>query len=140
MRTILLAYVATAIVFFALDFVWLGTMVGALYRPRIGALLLDPPNLGVAAGFYLLYVAGVLLFAVMPALQQGDWVRALWGGAALGLVAYGTYDMTNLATMRGFSALVAVVDMAWGTVVTAVAAVAGMLLTGWLSRVFGWTS
>ena len=103
MRTILIAYIATAVVFFAMDFVWLSTATSWLYRPRLGAMLLDKPNLPVAALFYLVYVVGILAFAVMPALEQGDWVRALWGGALaaagyallsgcalLGVVAYGT--------------------------------------------------
>lgn len=128
MRTILIAYVATAVIFFAMDFVWLSVALKTLYKPNLGALLLDQPKMGVAAGFYLLYVVGVLAFAVFPALAQGDWTRALWGGALLGLVAYGTYDMTNLATTAGWSALVSLVDMVWGTVVTAVAATAGFFI------------
>jgi uncharacterized membrane protein len=128
MRTTLIAYVATAVVFFAMDFAWLSMALNSLYKPQLGALLLDKPNMPVAAGFYLLYVVGVLAFAVLPALAQGDWTRALWGGALLGLVAYGTYDMTNLSTTAGWSALVAVVDMAWGTFVTAVAATAGYFI------------
>ncbi len=128
MRTIVIAYISTAIVFFAMDFVWLSVAVQQLYKPRLGGLLLDQPNMPVAAGFYLLYVVGVLAFAVMPALAQGDWTRALWGGALLGLVAYGTYDMSNLATLNGWSALVSAVDMVWGTFVTAVAATAGYFI------------
>jgi uncharacterized membrane protein len=125
MRTTVVAYIATAIVFFAMDFAWLTVALNTLYKPQLGGLLLDKPNMPVAAGFYLLYVVGVLAFAVMPALAQGDWTRALWGGALLGLVAYGTYDMTNLATTAGWSPIVSVVDMAWGTFVTAVSSVAG---------------
>jgi uncharacterized membrane protein len=128
MRTIVIAYLATAVVFFAMDFVWLSAAVSTIYKPRLGGLLLDTPNMPVAAGFYLLYVVGVLAFAVFPALAQGDWTRALWGGALLGLVSYGTYDMTNLATMVGWSALVSVVDMVWGTVVTGIAATAGYFI------------
>jgi uncharacterized membrane protein len=128
MRTILIAYAATTVIFFAMDFVWLSLALNTIYKPQLGALLLDKPNMPVAAGFYLLYVVGVLAFAVMPALAQGDWTRALWGGALLGLVAYGTYDMTNLATTAGWSPIVSVVDMAWGTFVTAVAATAGYFI------------
>lgn len=128
MRSTVIAYVATAIVFFAMDFVWLSVSLNAIYKPNLGGLLLDKPNMPVAAGFYLLYVVGVLAFAVMPALAQGDWIRALWGGALLGLVAYGTYDMTNLATTAGWSPIVSVVDMAWGTFVTSVSSVAGFFI------------
>lgn len=128
MRTNLIAYIATAIVFFGMDFVWLSVATSAVYKPRLGGLLLEQPNLAVAAGFYLLYVIGILAFAVLPALAEGSWVRAAWGGALLGLVAYGTYDMSNLATLVGWSAVVSVIDMAWGTVVTGVAATAGYFI------------
>lgn len=128
MRTTLIAYAVTAVIFFAMDFVWLSLALNALYKPQLGALLLDKPNMPVAAGFYLLYVVGLLAFAVMPALAQGDWTRALWGGALLGLVAYGTYDMTNLATTAGWSPVVSIADMAWGTFVSAVSATAGFFI------------
>jgi uncharacterized membrane protein len=134
MRTSLIAYASTAVVLFALDFVWLTIATPMLYRPRIGALMLETPNIAAAAGFYLLYVVGVTAFAVMPALSQENWTRALWGGILLGLVAYGTYDMTNLATLKGWSATVSIVDMIWGAVVTATAAIAGTLVTSALSR------
>ena len=97
MRTILLAYGVTAAVFLVLDFVWLGTMVNAYYKPRMGELLLEQPRLGVAVLFYAIYVVGVVAFGVLPALREGDWTRALWGGALFGFCAYATYDMTNLA-------------------------------------------
>lgn len=132
MRNALMTYALTAACFLGLDAAWLSLTVGRLYRPRMGALLLDPPRLGVAGGFYLLYVAGVVVFAVLPALREGDWTRATWAGALLGLVAYGTYDMTNLATLRGFPASIAVIDMVWGTVATATAAsVAAALAARW---------
>lgn len=127
----LVAYAATAIVFFALDFIWLSSALG-FYRERLGGLLLDKPQLGYAAGFYLLYVAGIVALAVGPALNGGTWVNALVAGAVLGLVAYGTYDMTNLSTLRGWSLTVSLVDMAWGTALTATAATAGYLVTRWL--------
>lgn len=74
------------------------------YRERLGSLLLDKPQLGYAAGFYLLYAAGIVALAVNPALDGGNWVNALIAGAILGLSAYGTYDMTNLSTLRGWFA------------------------------------
>ena len=128
MRAMLIAYLATAIIFFGLDFVWLGQAQGFLYRPRLGALLLDKPNIPVAAVFYLLYVVGIVAFAVLPGVAQADWTRALWGGLLLGAVAYGTYDVTNLATLAGWSVVVSLADMAWGTVATGVAATAGYFI------------
>ncbi len=125
------AYVATAVVFFALDFAWLSTQLG-LYRRELGSLLLDQPNLGIAAVFYLLYVAGIVFLAIHPALRDGNWVGVLLAGAVLGLVAYGTYDITNLSTVRGWSPTIAIIDMVWGTALTAVSATAGYLVTKWL--------
>ena len=131
MLKLLVAYAATTVIFFALDFIWLSSALG-FYRERLGNLLLDNPQLGYAAGFYLLYVAGIVALAVNPALNGGNWVNALVAGAILGLVAYGTYDMTNLSTLRGWSLTVSVVDMAWGTALTATAATGGYLITRWL--------
>ncbi|MGV3490028.1 MAG: DUF2177 family protein [Devosia sp.] len=127
-----IAYVATAIVFFGLDFVWLSRALG-FYRGEIGSLLLETPKFGYAAGFYLLYVVGVVALVVIPATTGGGWVQALLMGALLGLVAYGTYDMTNMATLKGYTLRVALVDMGWGTVVTATAATVGYLVTQWLA-------
>jgi len=128
----LIAYLATAVVFFAIDFVWLTRAVG-FYRGEIGSLLLDDPKLGYAAGFYLLYVVGVVVLVVIPAVTGGSWVQALLMGALLGLVAYGTYDMTNMATLKGYTLRVALVDMGWGTFLTAVSALAGYFVTRWLA-------
>jgi uncharacterized membrane protein len=134
MRNGLLAYLATAIVFFGMDFIWLSVSQSLLYRPRLGALLLDKPNLPVAGIFYLIYVLGIVIFAVLPSQTQNDWSRALWAGALLGLVAYGTYDMTNLATLAGWSTVVSVVDLIWGTCATACAATAAYFVLQFFNR------
>jgi uncharacterized membrane protein len=134
MRTILIAYAITAVGFFLIDFIWLSTMVNSFYKPRMAGLLLDTPRMGVAVLFYAIYVVGIVAFAVLPALREGGWTQAIWSGALLGFFAYATYDMTNLATLRGFSAEVAVVDMIWGTAVTSAAAVIGVLGTSWFTR------
>lgn len=121
----LIAYLASVVVFLAIDFVWLTLASRFLYQPQLGHLLADQPNLLVAAGFYLVYVVGIVVFAVLPAANAGSWLMALGLGALLGLVAYGTYDFTNLATLRDWPPLVTIVDLAWGTALTATAAVAG---------------
>jgi uncharacterized membrane protein len=117
-------YGVCIVAFFALDFVWLSQATPRIYKPALGSLLSEQPKLGVAAVFYLLYVVGVVVFAVVPALQQGNVVEALWRGALFGFLAYATYDLTNLATLRDFPWRIAAIDMVWGTVLnTAVAAV-----------------
>jgi len=123
----IIAYLGTAIVFFALDMLWLGVVAKDFYWSRLGDILRDKPDIGVAAIFYLGYIAGVVFFAVMPALQSGGLGRAILLGALLGLFGYGTYDFTNLATLKSYPLEVALVDVAWGTTLTATAAAAGFL-------------
>lgn len=122
--TYAIAYLATAFVFLAIDYVWLAFIAKDFYARSIGHLMRDVPDLGAAAGFYLIYVAGVVFFAVLPA---ESWKGAVLRGALLGLLAYGTYDMTNLATLKGWPWKMAAVDMAWGMILTATAALGGYL-------------
>ena len=124
-----IAYVSTAIVFLAIDAVWLGIIAPGFYRSRLGDLLLDQPNFLAAGLFYLIYIAGIVYFAIAPALQNGGWAQAAIAGAALGFVAYATYDLTNWATLKNWSVAIVVADLAWGTVLTSIAATAGYLLT-----------
>lgn len=115
-----IAGVATLLTMGVMDAVWLVTMTPRLYRRQIPDLLLDAPQWAPAVAFYLLYAAAVLVLVVRPALE-GDWglFRLMASGALLGLAAYGTYDLTNQATLRGWSTLVTIVDMAWGASLTA---------------------
>jgi uncharacterized membrane protein len=127
MAQFVIAYIVTAAVFLCVDFVWLSYASRAFYRPRLGELLAENPNLTVAALFYCVYVVGIVVFAVMPAFAARSLVMAVASGALLGLVAYGTYDFTNLATIRGWPISVAVVDVSWGIFLTATAATSGYL-------------
>ena len=122
-----LAYIASAIVFLGLDYLWLGRIAGAFYRTRLGHLMADNVNFVVAGGFYAFYVVGIVIFAIRPAFRSGAWTDALLYGALFGFFAYATYDITNLATLRDWPVTVAVVDVIWGTVLTGMAAVAGYL-------------
>jgi uncharacterized membrane protein len=130
MTKYLILYAACALIFFPLDFIWLSTMGKGLYQRELGDLLLPNPNLAIAGLFYLAYLIGAVILVAAPA--EGDVVKALLLGAVLGFVAYGTYDLTNLSTVRGFSPLVATIDIAWGTALTAASAAAGV----WISRFF----
>jgi uncharacterized membrane protein len=107
--------------------VWLGFIAKDFYRTQIGPLMLEKPLLGAAVAFYLLYTIGIVSFAVVPALAADSWMRAMATGALFGLVAYSTYDLTNLATLRGWSMKLSLVDIAWGAIVTSLAATAGYI-------------
>lgn len=108
-------YLVAAVIFLSIDALWLGYLARDFYRERLGAILLEQPRLGVAAGFYALYVAGLLYFAVIPALNAGSIGLAAFNAALFGMFCYMTYDATNLATVKGFDATVAVADVVWGT-------------------------
>jgi len=125
-------YGLTAIVFFAIDLLWLGIVAQGFYARQIGSLLRDRPIWPAALLFYALYIAGILVFAVVPALTTGELKRALALGAFLGLVAYATFDLTCLALFRDFPPIVVVVDLIWGTVLTASVSAAGFGLGRWL--------
>ncbi|PWB30409.1 DUF2177 domain-containing protein [Pseudomonas sp. NDM] len=125
MKKALITYVSTLLTFLLLDGIWLGLLMAPTYRELLGSLMLEKPLLFPAAVFYGLYVIGCVVFVVLPALR---WQRAAKLGALLGLVAYGTYDLTNWATLRGWSAQVSLLDWAWGTVATAVACTVGYLV------------
>lgn len=125
MKKALLAYVGTLLAFLVLDGLWLGVLMAPTYRALLGPLMLDQPLLAPAAVFYLLYVFGCVVFVVLPALS---WQRAARLGALLGLVAYGTYDLSNWATLNGWSAGLAVMDMVWGAFATCVACLIGFFV------------
>jgi len=127
MRTLVTSYLVAALVMGVLDFVWLRTTVDPIYQPALSAVLAEKPNMPAAIAFYLVYLAGVLIFAIRPALADGDWKTALVKGALFGLFAYATYDLTNFATLKVWTLRVTVLDIGWGAVVTAAAASAGAL-------------
>jgi len=126
------AYFMTAVIFFALDMVWLVKVANGFYRGEIGNLLLEKPALGVATGFYLVFVAGIVFFAIHPALRSGSVWTALLFGCLFGFFTYATYDMTNLATLKGWTMKLAAVDIVWGTVLSGVSAWGGCALTRWI--------
>jgi len=132
MKSYVTAYVACLAVMGILDFVWLRTTVPVLYRPAMGALLTDKPVVWAAAAFYLLYSVGTVAFAVVPGLRAQSLPLTVGLGAALGLFAYITYDLTNLATVRGWPVAVAAIDMVWGAVITGACAAAGFAAANWL--------
>ncbi len=133
MLRMLAAFGSSGITFLVLDAVWLSTMLPT-YRQHIGQLLFDGVRLGPAGAFYLLYVTGMVVLVVLPASNGGGgWLAAALNGALLGLVAYGTYDLTNQATLKVWPLAMTLMDMAWGTVLTAVSAAVGTVIAGYVS-------
>ena len=127
-------YAVALPVFLALDLLWLGVVARRFYREKIGWLLRDSPDWPPALLFYALFVAGIVFFVVMPALDKASLRHALLAGAFFGLVAYAAYDLTNQALTRDWPWLVTVVDMAWGALISATVAGA----TFWIARRLGW--
>lgn len=125
----IVAYLSAGVTFAVLDALWLGWAVGRLYRPEIGNMLADQPRWAAAIPFYLLYVAGMVYLAIWPALREGSAMKALLTGAVLGLIAYATYDLTNMATLREWSWRVTFMDIAWGTFVTGSSSLVAYLVT-----------
>jgi uncharacterized membrane protein len=109
-------YIIALPVFLAIDMAWLGVVAKKFYAKRIGFLMKTDINWTAAILFYLLFIIGLVLFVIMPAVGKGSWVHALLFGALFGLIAYATYDLTNLATLKDWPLLVTVVDLAWGAV------------------------
>lgn len=129
MKTYIIAYFSTALAFVCIDVIWLTNAAERLYQPELGDMLLPTFNLPPAVLFYLLYMVGIVVFAVAPALDGQRWTTATWRGALFGLIAYATYDLTNQATLRNWSTLVTVADLIWGTFLTGTAATVGYLIT-----------
>lgn len=133
-KTLLTAYAATAVAFLAVDSVWLSLMASRLYQPLLGDMLAEDFDIVAAALFYVLYVGGIVFFAVKPALERGRAATAALNGALFGLCAYGTYDLTNQATLKDWPAIITVADLCWGTFLTAAAATIGFLAASRLRR------
>ena len=127
---LILVYLASLVIFLAIDMVWLRLIAKDFYASEMGSLIRPDVNLPAALAFYLLYAAGLTYFAVMPALEGQAILQALALGAGLGLVAYGTYDLTNLAVVNGFGTKIALIDLAWGAVLSGVSAASVVALLG----------
>lgn len=125
-------YLSALAAFLVIDMVWLLIVAREFYRKHLGFLLSGQPNWYAAAVFYLLFVGGVLVFAVEPGLKANSLRKSVLLGGFFGLITYATYDLTNLATVKNWPWMVTVVDMAWGTLLTAAVSCAGYLAGCWL--------
>ncbi|MEZ6073643.1 MAG: DUF2177 family protein [Pirellulales bacterium] len=125
-------YAITLVAFIFADSIWLGVVARRFYQQQLGYLLSDRPNLWAAAAFYALFIAGVVAFAILPALSVNSIWRAMALGGFFGLVAYATYDLTNHATVKNWPWVVTFVDLAWGTVLSTMVSCVGYLAGRWL--------
>lgn len=126
--TFIKLYLISLIVFLAIDLLWLGVIAKNLYSEQIGFLMADKIRWGAAFIFYALYIVGLVFFAIMPAVKQSDWSVSLLHGALFGLICYATYDLTNLATLKGWPVKIVIYDLIWGTFISAVVS----LITFWI--------
>lgn len=117
-------------VFFVIDMVWLGLVAKDFYRAQIGALMKSNVNWTAAIIFYLIFIAGLVVFVISPAMEKGSWKHALLCGAFFGFVCYATYDLTNLAVAKDWPLLVTIVDLIWGAVLAASVSVITYLIAG----------
>ena len=120
-------------IFLAIDMLWLTVIAKQLYADRLGYLMAPKPNLLAALAFYLLFVVGLMVFVIQPALVSGSWLQALLAGLFFGLVTYATYDLTNLATIKDWPLLITAIDLLWGSAVSGVTA----LLSYWVIKLIG---
>ena len=131
------AYLGAGLTFAAIDFVWLTTMTNRLYKPVIGPIMADKPDMKAVVAFYLISIAGTVFLAIAPALKEGNWTRAAINGAVLGFVAYATYDLTNQATLAVWQTKLTIIDLIWGTTLTMLSATGGYFAARWAEGRFG---
>lgn len=125
-------YLITLLVFLGIDSLWLGFVAPKFYQAQIGYIMTKSPNLLAAGLFYLLFIVGMVIFVVEPGVREQTLAQAVLRGALFGLVTYATYDLTNLATLEGWPILVTVVDLIWGTTLSA----AVTLVSVWAGKRF----
>jgi uncharacterized membrane protein len=125
-------YLISVPVFFAIDMVWLGFVASSFYKSQIGHLLSSTVNWPVAIAFYLLFLVGLSIFAIVPAVEARSFTHAVLYAALFGFFAYATYDLTNWSTLRDWPMLISLVDMVWGTVLSAAVA----SVTYWIATTF----
>ena len=128
MKILLVSTFIASVVFLIIDVIWLNYSVKNFYKPNIGHLLLDKPIMWAAALFYLIYVIGIAIVVIHPSINPYSLVKVTYTGFVFGLVAYGTYNLTNMATVKGWSPIVVLVDMVWGGSLTAFSSCIGLLI------------
>jgi uncharacterized membrane protein len=125
-------YLLTVPVFFILDILWLGVIAKGFYRRQLGFILSPQVNWAAAVIFYLMYIAGILFFAVRPAVSNNSWGQAAALGALFGLFTYATYDLTNLATIKNWPLIIVVIDILWGVCLCTLVSLLSFAISKWL--------
>ena len=128
MLKLLATYITTTLVMVVIDMVWLGFIAKPMYQAGIGHLMAEKPNIAAAISFYALFPVGLMIFAILPESANSEWQRTALLGALFGFFTYATYDLTNLATLKSYPLQLALIDILWGSLVSAVAATAGKLV------------
>jgi uncharacterized membrane protein len=132
---IILCYLLTTVAFFAVDMTWLGLVAKDLYKKQLGGLLSDQINWGAAVIFYLLFIVGIFIFVIFPAIEKNSFLHAVLMGAFFGLITYATYDLTNYATMKDWPLTIVFIDLAWGSFLTSAVSVVGYYIVKMISSV-----
>ena len=128
------AYLLTTIVFFAIDMFWLGFIAKDYYGKHLANFLSPQVNWSAAIIFYLLFIVGIFIFAILPAVEKQSWLHALVYGGLFGFFTYATYDLTNLATLSNWPMKIVIIDIIWGFVLTASVSVSGYFISQWLNK------
>jgi len=126
-------YALTVPIFFGIDIIWLGVIARGFYRRHLGFILSPEVNWAAAIIFYLMYIAGILFFAVRPAVTSGSWLQAAFLGGLYGFFTYATYDFTNLATIRDWPVIIVLVDVLWGVCLCIIVSLSSFAIAKWLA-------
>lgn len=129
---LIISYALTFVVFFIIDMAWLGFIAKDLYKKYLGGFLSEQVNWAAAVVFYLLFIVGVFIFAILPSTEKNSLTSAMTLGALFGFFTYATYDLTNLATLKGWPLSIVFIDMAWGAVLTGIVSTAGFYIVKYL--------
>lgn len=127
-------YSVAFVVFFAIDLVWLGVVAKNMYKEHLGFIMSPNVNWVAAIGFYMVFIAGLIFFALNPAIEKNSITYAIFVGGFFGLITYATYDMTNLATLKDWPVFITVVDIIWGTVLCSLTTTVSFLVL----KFIGW--
>ena len=130
---LIISYLLTTVVFFAVDMTWLGFIAKGLYKKYLGGFLSDKVNWPAAIIFYLLFIIGIFYFAILPAVEKNSLTKAIVSGVLFGIFTYATYDLTNLATLKDWPLPIVFIDIIWGAVLTGIVSIAGFYIVKWVA-------